>query len=194
MLPYFYDAISDFPFSPKSAINIEKLKPINYNRTQPYVDLTEISIDCLKSDFKDFLESKIQTRVKKVINMHWFNPTAHIAHIDCNAKGEILPAAFNLVLDDRFNYVNFYDNSIVQDLKLSDNSSNGDHGSVEYNANPVFSIDVMNIPVKAVWHSKGPCLLNTTFPHMVVAPEVRNTISIQFQGEIPFLDLVQRFL
>jgi hypothetical protein len=64
--------------------------------------------EVLTPQFLKFLDER-DLGVSKVLVWTWLCKDPHIAHIDCNDKGEILPAAFNFTMNNNKSDVRFYD-------------------------------------------------------------------------------------
>jgi hypothetical protein len=146
--------------------------------------------DVLDLKVLNWLE-KYQTPIRKVIIWHWFTDNLNMAHIDSGPNGDTVTAAINWTLNDNPTQVNFY-----QDVPSNLTVKIADRDNREWNTNNVGSyipIDVSEIQPVAIWKEKDPCLINPRLPHLVYAPKLRISVSLQFYENIPFLDLVRRY-
>jgi hypothetical protein len=197
MMPYFFDFSELVPFDKKELIDQSKLPFLDRNQDPSYVKLFECKDEIIDYDFKNFIENKLQTKIKRIFNHHWFSPTAYVAHVNCNSAGERSLLALNLVLERKGTYLNFYDEKNIKGATgdINSNANIGGHGEGwSYEANPNLAYDVSNIRPSATWIGHGPCFINPAIPHMVNSCAVRNTISIQFTDRIDINEAVERLL
>lgn len=179
MMP-FYKNISDvIPFDVDSLVDISQITVITESPVEDYfVDKKIYETSILKKEFVDFMESK-NLKINKVVVWHWLCSDPKIAHIDCNSKGEILPSALNWTLNNNDNRVQFYDMPDVEKTVM-----HGNEGALEFTTVDVTAYIPINIEKEipiAIWEDRGPAIINTSVPHLIVAKEMRTSFSLQFK-------------
>lgn len=148
-----------------------------------FVHKQMLEIDALDDQFKEWL-IKIGVPPKRVIIWHWLCSKPDIAHIDSNSEGEIPTAAFNWTINNNNNWVQFYDMPDVEKVVMHGNEA--DTNWKTDNVSSYIPVNVSNVEPAAIWNTRGPALLNIAEPHLIVAPEMRTSVSIQFEVEEPF--------
>lgn len=148
-----------------------------------FVHKENLDITVLNDDFRNWLTAK-GLAPRRVIIWHWLCSSPDIAHIDCNSEGEIPTAALNWTVTDKKSWVQFYDMPGVEKTVMYGNQA--DTNWKTDNVSAYIPINVKGIKPSAIWDSQGPALLNIAEPHLIVAPEMRTAVSIQFEVEEPF--------
>jgi len=190
MLPFCQEVQDLIPFDiddliDPSCVEIIDCVPVDDN----FVDKVELPAEVLTPQFLNFLNEK-DLEVAKVLVWTWLCKDPHIAHIDCNAEGEILPAAFNFTMNNNQSDVRFYDMPDVDKTVMFGNDADKEWKTE--NVQAYIPVDVTNITPAAIWNNRGPCLINTSVPHLIVAPEIRTSISLQFKKTATIEELLQK--
>lgn len=172
----YQDLHNLIPFRVDSLIDISRIKiiadsPVN----DQFVHKEEISLDIINKDFLNFLNDK-GISISKAIVWHWLCKNPHWAHIDCDSNGEILSWAINWTVNNNKSCVNFYDLPNVDKTVRFGNEIDTDWKTD--NVTSYIPVNVKNISPTASWDSRGPALINTSVPHLIVAPEMRTSISL----------------
>lgn len=179
MMP-FYKNISDIiPFDIDSLIDVSKINIIKESPVEDYfVDKKSYEISVLRKEFIDFMKSK-KLEIDRVVVWHWLCSDPKIAHIDCNSKGEILPSALNWTLNNNSNQVQFYDMPDVEKKVMYGNEAALEFTTVDVTA--YIPINVEKEKPTEIWKNRGPAIINTSVPHLIVAEEMRTSFSLQFK-------------
>lgn len=187
-----YKNVSDLiPFNVNELIDLSRFEIITKPPCEQFVHKQNLSADVLNPKFLEFLKSK-NIDVQKVSVWHWYCKDPHWAHIDCNADGEILPAALNWTIKDHISQVNFYD---IPNLDKTVRFGNDvDTGWRTDNVTAYIPVDVKDRSPDAVWNDRGPALINTSIPHLIVAPEMRTSITIGVMPPVPSIDVLLKRL
>jgi hypothetical protein len=189
-LPYYLELDTPFAkdeFFNDSTFNIDINTPIT-----DFVKKNVYGVDVLNQDFRQYLDDLVGANMSKVVIWYWGNTDLKMAHIDCNSKKEIHPFAINWVLNPHLSQVNFYDKTEEElSYGFGDNSL---PGIKTENVTAYIPVDVSNSTPSSIWSTKGPCLLNTSIPHMIETPEFRISASIQFDIDIKFKPTIERIL
>lgn len=181
MMP-FYKNISDIiPFDIDSLIDVSLVNIITESPVEDYfVNKKIYETSVLRKEFLNFMESK-DLRINKVVVWHWLCSDPKIAHIDCNSKGEILPSALNWTLNNNDNRVQFYDMPDVEKTVM-----HGNEGALEFTTVDVTAYIPINIEKEipiTIWEDRGPAIINTSVPHLIIAKEMRTSFSLQFEKD-----------
>jgi hypothetical protein len=190
MLPFYRKVDDLIPFDVDdlidiSCVEIQETVPVEDN----FVHKQSLPPEVLTPQFLEFLNSK-NLDVTKVLVWTWLCKDPHIAHIDCNDRGEILPSALNFTMNNNVSDVRFYDIPDVDKTVMFGNEA--DKGWDTPNVQAYIPVNVKNIEPAAVWNDRGPCVINTSVPHLIVAPEIRTSISLQFRHQCSAEELVER--
>jgi hypothetical protein len=145
--------------------------------------------EVLTPQFLDFLNSK-NLEVSKVLVWTWLCKDPHIAHIDCNDRGDILPSALNFTMNTNISDVRFYNIPDVDKTVMFGNEADTEWDTP--NVQAYIPVNVRDIEPAAVWNDRGPCVINTSVPHLIVASEIRTSISLQFRDQCSAEELVER--
>ena len=182
-----YQDISKYiPFEVDSLIDISKIKIVKDSPCgDQFVHKENTSIDVLNKDFLEFLEKK-DIILDKVVVWHWLCEDPHWAHIDCSSDGEILPCAINWTINSNKSQVNFYDIPGVDKTVRFGNEI--DTGWRTDNVTAYIPVDVKEIQPSDIWSDRGPALINTSVPHLIVAPEMRTSISLGIASPVPQIE------
>lgn len=148
-----------------------------------FVHKQHLEVDVLDDGFRNWLIEK-NASPKRVLIWHWLCSTPDIAHIDCNSEGEIPTAALNWTINNNKSQVQFYHIPEVEKTVMHGNQA--DTNWKTDNVSAYIPINVKGLEPAAIWNTRGPALLNIAEPHLIVAPEMRTAISIQFELEEPF--------
>ena len=184
MTIYFKNISSVIPFDIDDLIDLSKVKNITDPPSEQFVHKQSFLPEILNPDFYKFLLSK-EVVVKKIIVWHWYNKDPFWAHIDSNNEGIISPSALNWTINNNKSQVNFYDLSNVEKLVKFGNEI--DKNSVTENVTSYIPINVKGLEPNAIWSDRGPALINTSLPHLVIASEMRTSVSLNFAE--PMLDI-----
>lgn len=190
MLPFCQEVQHLIPFNVDDLIDISCVEIINNPPVEDnFVNKVELPAEVLTPQFLNFLKER-DLDVSKVLIWTWLCKNPHIAHIDCNAQGEILPAAFNFTMNDNVSDVRFYDLPDVDKTVMFGNQADTEWKTD--NVQAYIPVDVKGIEPAAVWSNRGPCLINTSVPHLIVAPEIRTSVSLQFKKSETLEILLQK--
>jgi len=178
MLPYTQNVSTLIPFDVNNLIDKTKIDiltevPVVDN----FVHKAKLSPEVLNPEFLKWLQDR-DLDVQNVVIWHWLALDPHIAHIDCNGEGEILPAAVNWTLTYNKSQVQFYNMPGVDKTVMYGNEASTDW--VTPNVTAYIPVDVKGITPADIWDDQGPCVINTSVPHIIVAPEIRTSASLQF--------------
>ena len=190
MLP-FYRKVNDLiPFDVDdlidiSCVEIQETVPVEDN----FVHKQTLPPEVLTPQFLDFLNSK-NLEVSKVLVWTWLCKDPHIAHIDCNDRGDILPSALNFTMNTNISDVRFYNIPDVDKTVMFGNEADTEWDTP--NVQAYIPVNVRDIEPAAVWNDRGPCVINTSVPHLIVASEIRTSISLQFRDQCSAEELVER--
>jgi hypothetical protein len=190
MLP-FYRKVNDLiPFDVDdlidiSCVEIQETVPVEDN----FVHKQTLPPEVLTPQFLDFLNSK-NLEVSKVLVWTWLCKDPHIAHIDCNDRGDILPSALNFTMNTNISDVRFYNIPDVDKTVMFGNEADSEWDTP--NVQAYIPVNVRDIEPAAVWNDRGPCVINTSVPHLIVASEIRTSISLQFRDQCSAEELVER--
>ena len=190
MLPFYNNVSTLIPFSVDDLIDISCVEVLETVPSEDnFVHKQSLPPEVLTPQFLKFLNER-DLEVSKVLIWTWLCKDPHIAHIDCNDKGEILPSAFNFTMNTNKSDVRFYDMPDVDKTVMTGNQADTDWKTD--NVEAYIPVNVKNIEPAAVWDDRGPCLINTSVPHLIVAPEIRTSISLQFTKAEPIEILLQK--
>jgi hypothetical protein len=190
MLPFYNNVSTLIPFSVDDLIDISCVEILETVPSEDnFVHKQTLPPEVLTPQFLKFLDER-DLGVSKVLVWTWLCKDPHIAHIDCNDKGEILPAAFNFTMNTNKSDVRFYDLPDVDKTVMTGNQADTDWKTD--NVQAYIPVNVKNVEPAAVWDDRGPCLINTSVPHLIVAPEIRTSISLQFNKSETIEILLQK--
>jgi hypothetical protein len=179
MLPYTQNVSKFIPFDVNDLIDQSKIEiltevPVGDN----FVHKSKLGPEVLNPEFLKWLQDH-DLDVQNVVVWHWLALDPHIAHIDCDSNGEIKTScAINWTLNTNRSNVQFYAMPDVDKTVMYGNEASSSW--VTPNVTAYIPVDVEGITPIASWADQGPCLINTSVPHMVVAPEIRTSVSLQF--------------
>jgi len=190
MLPFFRKINDLIPLDVDdlidiSCIEIQETVPVEDN----YVHKQTLPPEVLTPQFLNFLESK-NLKVTKVLVWTWLCKDPHLAHIDCNDRGEILPSALNFTMNANISDVRFYDMPNVDKTVMFGNQADTNWDAP--NVQAYIPVNVKDTVPAAIWNDRGPCVINTSVPHLIVAPEIRTSISLQFMNQCSAEELVEK--
>ncbi len=185
----YKDVSNLIPFDVNTLINYDFVEIINDSPCDMFVHKQNLKPSVLNPEFLSFLNSK-NINVQKVIVWHWFCKTARWAHIDCSAQGEILPAALNWTLEDHDSQVNFYNLPNVDKTVRFGNEI--DTGWRTDNVTAYIPVNVEGVEPDAVWSTQGPALINTSIPHLIIAPQMRRSVSLGIYNPVSIETLLER--
>ena len=191
MLPYTQPISKFIPFNiddliDKSKVEILTEAPVSDN----FVHKTKLSPEVLNSDFLKWLQS-LDLDVESVVIWHWLALDPHIAHIDSDETGVTeTTCAINWTLTKSRSKVNFYNMPNVDKTVMYGNEAAADW--VTPNVTAYIPVDVKGIKPIDDWSDQGPCLINISVPHMVVAPEMRISVSLQFAKPWDFESVLEK--
>ena len=190
MLPFYNNVSTLIPFSVDDLIDISCVEVLETVPSEDnFVHKQSLPPEVLTPQFLEFLDER-DLGVSKVLVWTWLCKDPHIAHIDCNDKGEILPAAFNFTMNNNKSDVRFYDLPDVDKTVMTGNQADTEWKTD--NVQAYIPVNVKNVEPAAVWDNRGPCLINTSVPHLIVAPEIRTSISLQFNKSETIEILLQK--
>jgi hypothetical protein len=190
MLPFYNNVSTLIPFSVDDLIDISCVEVLETVPSEDnFVHKQSLPPEVLTPQFLKFLDER-DLGVSKVLVWTWLCKDPHIAHIDCNDKGEILPAAFNFTMNNNKSDVRFYDLPNVDKTVMTGNQADTEWKTD--NVQAYIPVNVKNVEPAAVWDDRGPCLINTSVPHLIVAPEIRTSISLQFNKSETIEILLQK--
>jgi hypothetical protein len=190
MLPFYNNVSTLIPFSVDDLIDISCVEILETVPSEDnFVHKQSLPPEVLTQQFLEFLNER-DLGVSKVLVWTWLCKDPHIAHIDCNDKGEILPAAFNFTMNTNKSDVRFYDMPDVDKTVMTGNQADTEWKTD--NVQAYIPVNVKNVEPAAVWDDRGPCLINTSVPHLIVAPEIRTSISLQFNKSETIEILLQK--
>jgi hypothetical protein len=190
MLPFYNNVSTLIPFSVDDLIDISCVEILETVPSEDnFVHKQSLPPEVLTPQFLKFLDER-DLGVSKVLVWTWLCKDPHIAHIDCNDKGEILPAAFNFTMNNNKSDVRFYDLPDVDKTVMTGNQADTEWKTD--NVQAYIPVNVKNVEPAAVWDNRGPCLINTSVPHLIVAPEIRTSISLQFNKSETIEILLQK--
>lgn len=188
MDPIFFEILKDIiPFDISQLVKPNSFEII----TVDSIDTDDLFVhkqhyeieEILNEDFKNWLLDR-EVIPRRVLVWHWLCANPDIAHIDCNSEGEIPTAALNWTINDNKNQVQFYN---IPDVKKE--VVYGNQADVNWkmdNVTAYIPINVKGLKPAAIWNTRGPALLNIAEPHLIVAPEMRTAVSLQFHREESF--------
>ena len=182
LIPFDVDSLVDV-----TKINILKEAPCD----DQFVHKEILPVDIINNDFLNFLKTK-NISLDKVIVWHWFCKDPEWAHIDCSSSGEILPCAINWTINSNKSQVNFYNLPNIDKTVRFGNEI--DTGWRTDNVTAYIPVNVKGIDPDAVWDDRGPAIINTSIPHLIVAPEMRTSISLGISPPVPTIDEVLKRL
>jgi hypothetical protein len=182
LIPFNIDALID-----ASKINVPK----DNQCSDQFVHKETLPVDVINEKFLDFLKSK-NINLDKVVIWHWICKDPEWAHIDCNSTGSIQPCAINWTINSNKSQVNFYNLSNIDKTIRFGNEI--DTGWQTDNVTAYIPINVKGLVPDAVWNDRGPALINTSVPHLIVAPEMRTSISLGISSPVPTIDEVLKKL
>jgi hypothetical protein len=190
MLPFYRKVDDLIPFDVDdlidiSCVEIQETVPVEDN----FVHKQTLPPEVLTPQFLDFLNSK-NLEVSKVLVWTWLCKDPHIAHIDCNDRGDILPSALNFTMNTNISDVRFYNIPDVDKTVMFGNEADTEWDTP--NVQAYIPVNVRDIEPAAVWNDRGPCVINTSVPHLIVASEIRTSISLQFRDQCSAEELVER--
>lgn len=189
MTPYYFDLSTHIPFNKQDLVDVSCLNLLDSIDSDNFVQKDNYTTEVLNQDFLKYLEDK-GVKVRKVVVWHWLASDPHIAHIDSGPDGDTVTAAINWTLTTG-SQVNFYPaQESTHEVKYG-NQDIPDWSTT--NVGSYIPIDVQGEEPIAVWSSDGPCLINPAVPHMIVAKVPRISVSLQFEENIPFDELVEVF-
>lgn len=176
MLPFCLIVDDLIPFAVDELIDKSSVEIFTQSK-ENWVHKGHLPPKALNPRFLKFLRDR-DLDVDKVLVWHWKCNDPYIAHVDCDEKGVILPSALNWTLNDNVSCVNFYDMPDAEKVVMFGNQADTEWDAP--NVKAYIPIDVKNETPAAVWDNRGPCIINTSVPHLIVAPEIRTSISLQF--------------
>lgn len=188
----YQDISSIIPFDLDDLIdtsNIEILKEAPCE--DQFVHKQNYPTSIINRDFLEFLKNKNIT-LDKIIVWHWYCKDPEWAHIDCSSAGEILPCAINWTINSNISQVNFYNLDNVDKTVRFGNEI--DTGWRTDNVTAYIPINVKGMIPDAVWNNRGPALINTSVPHLIVASEMRTSISLSISSPISTIEEVLKRL
>ena len=190
MLPFCQTVDDLIPFDVDSLIDISCVEILETVPSEDnFVHKQSLPPEVLTPQFLKFLEEK-DLEVSKVLVWTWLCKDPFIAHIDCNEKGEILPAAFNFTMNDNVSDVRFYDIPDVDKTVMFGNEANTEWKTD--NVQAYIPVNVKDKAPAAIWNNRGPCVINTSVPHLIVAPEIRTSISLQFKNHYDINTIIEK--
>jgi len=189
----FYKNISHLlPFDFNNLVDVRSVKIIEEkNISDQFVHKQTFDPNILNLEFVAYLKSK-EILIDKIIIWNWFCNDPIWAHIDCDACGEISPCAINWTLNTNKSQVNFYDIDNIDKTVRFENEI--DTGWKTDNVTAYIPINVKGIRPSAIWNDQGPALINTSIPHLIVAPELRTSVSLGIKFPVPSIEEVIRRL
>jgi len=182
-----YQDISNLiPFDIDTLIDTSKIRILNSAPCEDQFVHKEIyGTDIVNEEFLLFLKNK-NIKVDKIIIWHWFCKNPEWAHIDCSPSGEILPCAINWTINSNKSQVNFYN---IKDIDKTVRFGNEiDTGWRTDNVTAYIPINVKNIIPDAIWNNRGPALINTSVPHLIIASEMRTSVSLGLSFPVPTIE------
>jgi hypothetical protein len=192
MIPFSQDLSTVIPFDLDDLIDLSQVTIITQAPVEDnYVHKASLPPSVLNPKFLDYLEQR-DLDIEKIVVWHWLTKNPHIAHIDSNQYGVVLPSAINWTLTSTNSRVQFYDLPNVKKVVMQSNEA-----SAEWTTNNLTSyipIDVSGIDPVDTWDTKGPCLINTSVPHLVVAPEIRTSVSLQLKNPRSFDVILEKIV
>lgn len=192
MLPYYFSLLNYIPFERDSLVNLSKISMLHSVDHDNFVRKDNYPVEVLNHNFVNFLKDK-NISIRKVVVWHWKCNNPNVAHIDSGPNGSGPTSAINWTIDSNNNScVNFYEFPI-DNLSVKYANQALPNWIVE-NVSSYIPIDVSTKSPITVWNDQGPCLINPNKIHMVVAPSLRITVSLQFQDDTSFLELVEKFI
>jgi hypothetical protein len=190
MTSFFQNISSCIPFNVDNLLDLSKVEIFIDPPCDHFVHKQTFSSEILNPLFYEFLCNK-NLKVQKVIVWHWYNKNPFWAHIDSDKNGVVSPSAINWTINNNQSQVNFYDLSDVEKNVKFGNEI--DENSRTDNVTAYIPINVKGLVPNAVWNDRGPAVINTGVPHLVVAPEMRTSISLNFENPIPTIsDIIDR--
>jgi len=189
MIPYYFELTDFLPFKKESLIDISCLTILTDVIDENFVRKDNYSPDVLSPAFSDYLND-LSLEIRKIIVWHWKTTNPSIAHVDSGPTGETINSAINWTLNENRTQVNFYDIN-VEDYEVSIGNSIVPEWKMD-NVGSFIPIYVKDVTPTAIWSGTEPCLINPFIPHMVEAPELRVTVSLQFKENHSFLDVMNR--
>lgn len=148
-----------------------------------FIHKQNLDVSVLEENFTQWLIDR-GVPPRRVIVWHWLCSSPDIAHIDCDSNGEIATAALNWTATNKKSWVQFYDMPGIEKTVMYGNQA--DTSFKTDNVSAYIPVNVNGIEPSSIWNTRGPALLNISEPHLIVAPEMRTAISIQFDSEEPF--------
>ena len=174
----FYKNISDIiPFEINTLIDLSNVSIFDSPLSHQFVHKQSFSPVILNSKFLSFLKDK-SIEVEKVLIWHWYIKDANWAHIDSNAEGVISCSAINWTLNKNITQVNFYNLNHNETAVRFGNEV--DQTAQTDNVTSYIAINVNGSTPDAIWDDQGPAVINTSIPHLVVANQLRTSVSLNF--------------
>jgi hypothetical protein len=174
------------PFTIDSLIDLSKIKVIKEAPCDDqFVHKETYPVSVINENFISFLKNKNIT-LDKIVVWHWYCKDPEWAHIDCSSSGEILPCAINWTINSNDSQVNFYNLDNIDKTVRFGNEI--DTGWRTDNVTAYIPVNVKNIIPDAVWNNRGPALINTSVPHLIVAREMRTSISLGISSPVPSIE------
>ena len=187
MTVFFQNISSLIPFNINELIDLSKIEIFNEPPCEEFVHKQSFKSDILNNNFLKFLNNK-GIEVEKVLVWHWFNRDPFWAHIDSNNEGVVSPSAINWTINNNVSQVNFYQLTDAEKTVAFGNAV--DKNSRTENVTSYIPINVKGLTPNAVWNDRGPTVINTSVPHLVIAPEMRTSISLNFKIPMPTIETV----
>ncbi len=187
MTVFFQNISSLIPFNINELIDLSKIEIFNEPPCEEFVHKQSFKSDILNNNFLKFLNNK-GIEVEKVLVWHWFNRDPFWAHIDSNNEGVVSPSAINWTINNNVSQVNFYQLTDAEKTVAFGNAV--DKNSRTENVTSYIPINVKGLNPNAVWNDRGPTVINTSVPHLVIAPEMRTSISLNFKIPMPTIETV----
>ncbi len=184
---FFQNISSLIPFNINELIDLSKIEIFNEPPCEEFVHKQSFKSDILNNNFLKFLNNK-GIEVEKVLVWHWFNRDPFWAHIDSNNEGVVSPSAINWTINNNVSQVNFYQLTDAEKTVAFGNAV--DKNSRTENVTSYIPINVKGLNPNAVWNDRGPTVINTSVPHLVIAPEMRTSISLNFKIPMPTIETV----
>ena len=187
MTVFFRNVSSIIPFDVDDLIDLSKIEIFYESPCEDFIHKQSFKSDILNNNFLKFLNNK-GIEVEKVLVWHWFNRDPFWAHIDSNNEGVVSPSAINWTINNNVSQVNFYQLTDAEKTVAFGNAV--DKNSRTENVTSYIPINVKGLNPNAVWNDRGPTVINTSVPHLVIAPEMRTSISLNFKIPMPTIETV----
>lgn len=187
MTTFFKNISCYIPFDIQDLVDLSDIQIYKDCPTSNFVHKQSFSSEILNPQFLKFLLSK-NIKIQKVIVWNWYNRDSFWAHIDSNNQGVISPCALNWTLNNNSSQVNFYELPNVEKQVRYGNEI--DNNSKTENVTSYIPINVQGLEPDAVWDDRGPAVINTSIPHLVIASQMRTSISLNFENPMPSIETI----